>query len=115
MKKLILITAIAMVFTSCTKETAELLECETENIAYVDLNNADDEPYYMYMDDVLIMTIGAYEHIDDYEFTAGYHEFRFVEVNAIISNVDEFDGNYNTCSHASLIFGDGDIFRFSQK
>ena len=109
MKKIIYsILFFLIMLSSCTKDAGETLECETLGISYVDINNADNEPYYMYINDVYIMELGADYYIDDYEIPAGYHEFRFVEVNAIIPNVDVFSADFSICEHSSIVFGEND-------
>lgn len=109
MKKILYLSlCFSVMFISCTKEAGETLECETLGISYVDINNADNEPYYMYINDIFIMEMGSEYYIDDYEIPAGFHEFRFVEVNAIIPNVDVFSGDFSVCGHTSIVFGEND-------
>tara|TARA_B110000196_G_C20469984_1_gene353158 strand:- start:152 stop:484 length:333 start_codon:yes stop_codon:yes gene_type:complete len=107
MKKLLTVCVISLLF-SCSKESAEELECTINNISYVDINNADDEPYEMYIDDVFIDVIGDSYYLEDYEISAGYHKFTFVEVTAIIPNVDIFEQTFPVCGHASIVFGEND-------
>ena len=107
MKKLLTVCVISLLF-SCSKESAEELECTINNISYVDITNADNEPYYMYIDDVFVLEMGDAYYFEDYEIPAGYHKFTFEEVNAIIPNVDIFEQYFPVCGHASIVFGEND-------
>ena len=107
MKKLLTICVISLLF-SCSKDSAEELECTINNISYVDINNADDEPYYMWIDGIPYGEVGHSYYEDDYEISAGWHTFTFEEVNAIIPNVEIFEQNFPVCGHTSIIFGAND-------
>ncbi|MEC9209639.1 MAG: hypothetical protein VX762_04360 [Bacteroidota bacterium] len=63
MIKIIQLFFISLVLISCSKESA----CELENIGYVDINNADNEPYTMYIDGVLTQTVSSEYYLSDYE------------------------------------------------
>ena len=110
-KQIILILIITTTIISCSKEKAEQREYELQNISYVDITNADNEPYYMYIDDVFIQTLSSQYYLNDYEISAGTHTFKFVEVNAIIPNIDESTTYFEEYEHYSIVFGDGDIFK----
>ena len=107
MKKLLTVCVISLLF-SCSKESAEELECTINNISYVDITNADNEPYYMYIDDVFVAELSDAYYLEDYEISAGYHKFTFEEVTAIIPNVDIFEQYFPVCGHASIVFGEND-------
>ena len=95
-------------FLSCTKEAGENLECETLNIYYVDINNADNEPYYWWVDGVYMGEFSDDYYMDDYPVSAGTHEFFFQEVNAIIPNEETYTTTGIACDHTSIIFGAND-------
>lgn len=107
MKKILTVCVISLLF-SCSKESAEELECTINDISYVDINNADNEPYYMYIDDVFWGEIGDAYYLDDFEISSGYHKFTFEEVNAIIPNVDIVEKYFTVCGHTSIVFGEND-------
>ena len=107
MKKLLTVCIISLLF-SCSKESAEELECTINNISYVDITNADNEPYYMYIDDVFVAELSDAYYLEDYEISAGYHKFTFEEVTAFIPNVDVFEQYFPVCGHASIVFGEND-------
>tara|TARA_B110000467_G_C18124159_1_gene369576 strand:+ start:162 stop:497 length:336 start_codon:yes stop_codon:yes gene_type:complete len=108
MKKIIQLFFISLILISCSKESAENRECELENIGYIDITNADNEPYYMYIDDIFTQTLSSEYYLNDYEISVGTHSFRFVEVNAIIPNVDTYTFYVEECEHYSIIFGEND-------
>ena len=107
MKKLLTVCVISLLF-SCSKESAEELDCTINDISFVDINNADDESYYMYIDGVFVSEVGASYYVDDYEISAGQHTFTFEEVIAVIPNVDIFEQYFPVCGHASIVFGEND-------
>ena len=107
MRKLLIVCSITLLF-SCVQESAEELDCTINNVSFVDITNADDEPYEMYIDGVLIDVIGDSYYLDDYEITAGYHTFTFEEVTAVIPQVDIFEQYFPVCGHASIVFGEND-------
>ncbi|MBC8266834.1 MAG: hypothetical protein H8E84_07710 [Flavobacteriales bacterium] len=101
MKKILFISLLLLLF-SCKKEE----ECEKDNISYIDINNADNESYYMYVDEVYKQIILGNTYLNDYEVSAGYHKFTFKEIEWIfVQDVYETDGNYNQCDHKSIVFG----------
>jgi len=104
----VVILTISAIITSCSKEKAEQRECELQNISYVDITNADNEPYYMYIDDIFIQTLSSAYYLNDYEISAGTHTFKFVVVSAIIPNIDESTTYFGECEHYSIIFGEND-------
>lgn len=72
----ILLVITLSVFSSCTKEDAEQIECEGENIGYLTITNTSENPYKIYIDGTLTFTLDGNTFIDDHKISVGVHKLK---------------------------------------
>jgi hypothetical protein len=108
MKKLIILVVFSLiiVITSCTKEDAEKLECEIENIGYIIITNTSDNPYNVYIDDVFVFQLEGHTFKDDYEVSQGSHMFRAEQVSGYLffPTIRENTDYISHCQKISWVF-----------
>jgi len=75
---------LLLTFLSCTKEQAEQLECESEDIGYVTITSTSDNPYDVYLDGELIFRLQGNSFKDDYEISTGTHILKTEQVSGYI-------------------------------
>ena len=108
-KQIILILTVSTLIISCSKEKAEQMECELQNISYIYIVNNDNEGYYMSIDGVFKQIINGDSYLNDYEVSAGTHTLKFEEINYILwPNIDEGTYYFGECDHKAISFGDNE-------
>lgn len=91
---------------SCTKEEAEKLECETENIGYITITCTSDNPYNVYIDGVFEFQLPGNTFRDDYEVSAGTHTLKAEQVSGYIlyPTIREITVSISHCDKRSWVF-----------
>ena len=75
---------VLFVFSSCSKEAAEKMECETLKIGYVTITNTSVNPYKIYIDGDLKFELSGNTFRDDVKVSAGFHTFKAVQVDGYV-------------------------------
>lgn len=101
----ILICIVVTLF-SCSKEDAERLECETEDIGYVTITNTSDNPYDVYLDGGFVFRLSGNTFTDSYELNAGSHVLKAEQVSGyvIYPTIRETTVFINYCDKKSWVF-----------
>jgi len=108
MNRFISLFAAVLLFliASCTKEDAEKLECETENIGYVTITSTSDNPYDVYVDGSFEFRLQGNTFVDDYELSAGTHTLKAEQVSGylIYPTIKEVTISMSHCDKKSWVF-----------
>jgi len=72
------------IISSCTKESAEKLECESENIGYITITNTSDNPYNVYVNGTYVFRLQGNTFEDDYEVSVGTHTLKAEQVSGYL-------------------------------
>jgi hypothetical protein len=75
---------LSILSISCSKEEAERLECESQDISYLIINNESDNPYDIYLNGNLVMRMAGKSFVDDYELDAGSNTLRAEQVEGYL-------------------------------
>jgi len=95
-----------IVLSSCTKEEAEKLECETENIGYVTMTCTSDNPYNIYIDGVYAFQIAGNSFRDRHELSVGTHTLKAEQESGYLlyPTVRETTLTIGQCEKRSWVF-----------
>ncbi len=97
---------VILLLISCSKEEAEKLECETENIGYITMTCTSDNPYNIYIDGVYTFQMAGNTFRDDHELSAGTHSLRAEQESGylIYPTIREIDLTIGQCEKRSWVF-----------
>lgn len=98
-------TAI-MIFSSCSKDDAEKMECERDNVGYITITNTSDNPYNVYLDNTYVFKLQGNTFKDDYAVSAGSHTFKAEQVSGYVLYPTVKEGTLTVaqCDKISWVF-----------
>ena len=104
--RLLFLLFIFLTFYSCTKEDAEQIECENQNIGYVDINNTSDDLYSVEIDGNFAFSLSGNTFNNDYELSAGSHVIVATQQTGFLlwPTVKTSNLSVQQCEHYSVVF-----------